>query len=69
MNTKKHYELTVTEKSIYGQKIVTYGIKGKTAFFDDISTDKAKVSDMIERLNKEQLEESQFMFFVEDELV
>ena len=28
MSTKKHYELTVTEKNIYGQKIVTYGIKG-----------------------------------------
>ena len=69
MITEQHYKMTVTKKNIYGHRIVTYGIKGTNVFFDDISTDKDKVSEMIDRLNREHLEESQFMYFVEDELV
>ena len=63
------YRLTETEKDIYGQHIRTYGIRGKTIGFDDISTDKQKVSEMIQRLNTEQLEECQLMYFIEDELI
>lgn len=69
MKNNNRYKLTSTEKNIYGQKILTYGITGFSVAFDDISTDRQKVSEMIERMNKEQLEESQFMYFIEDELI
>lgn len=46
---------------------LTYGISGKTVKADDISTDKAKVEDMLGRINKEKLEECHFSDFISDE--
>ncbi len=63
------YSITERKKSLYGKEFITYGIQGQNCFFDDVSTDRAKVSEMIERMNDQQLEESQFMYFIEDELI
>ncbi len=63
------YKMTVTEKNLYGHKFITYGIQGGNVRFDDISEDMKKVEEMINRINTEKLDESQFMYFIEDELV
>ena len=63
------YKMTVTEKNLYGHKFTTYGIQGVNVRFDDISTDRKKVKEMVQRINAENLEESQFMYFIEDELI
>lgn len=62
------YILTTTVQTADRQKFTIYGIKGDTVFFDDVSTDKATVEEMIERINSEQLEEKHLMYFIEDEL-
>lgn len=69
MTTETQYEITETEKTVYGQSFATYGIKGKSVSFDDISTDRNKVLEMVKRMNREGLEEGQFMYFIEDELI
>ena len=63
-----NYELTQTTETFDGNTVEIYGIKGKSVSFPDVSTDKEKVLEMLERLNLEQLEESQFMYFIQDEL-
>jgi len=67
MIQKENYSLTDSEICIDGEKHVTYGIKGKNVYFEDVSTDRSIVEEMLTRLNSEQLEESQFMYFIEDE--
>lgn len=51
-----------------GQSFQTFGIKCANAVFEDVSTDRKTVEEMVERLNREQLEESQLAYFIEDEL-
>lgn len=65
---KMNYTLIESQQSADGQKFVTYGIAGETISFADVSTNKETVEEMITRLNCEQLEESQLMYFIEDEL-
>lgn len=62
------YELTSTVRTADGNDFQTYGIKGSTVFFEDVSTDKTTVQEMINRINREQLEEKHLMYFIEDEL-
>lgn len=66
--SKPQYRLTQSCITVEDRTVTTYGIAGDSVRFDDTSTDKAKALDMVERLNREQLEESQFMYFIEDEL-
>jgi hypothetical protein len=66
--TEPQYKLIEKQLTIDGKVYTTYGIEGKSVCFDDASTDKEKVLEMIDRLNREQLEESQFMYFIQDEL-
>ena len=68
VNQFRNYELIRSLIRTDGQIYETYGIKGKTVCFKDVSTDKSVVVDMIERLNKEKLEESQFYYFISDEI-
>ncbi len=63
------YKMTVTEQNLYGHKFITYGIQGANIRFDDISDNMKKVEEMIYRINTEYLEESQLMYFIEDELI
>lgn len=65
---EQNYKLTETLITVDNRTYTTYGIKGRSVSFEDASTDKAKVLEMIERLNREQLEESQFVYFIQDEL-
>ena len=62
------YKLTSTVRTTDGINFQTYGIKGPTVFFEDVSTDKTTVEEMIDRINREQLEEKHLMYFIEDEL-
>ena len=62
------YKLTTSIQTADGQNFLTYGIKGATVFFEDVSTDKATVEEMIDRINFEQLEEKHLLYFIEDEL-
>lgn len=62
------YKLIESEQSAEGIYFTTYGIAGKNVSFADVSTDRAAVEEMINRINAEQLEESQLMYFIEDEL-
>jgi len=62
------YKLMSSEQSADGIRFTTYGIAGEKISFADVSTDKAAVEEMINRINTEQLEESQLMYFIEDEL-
>lgn len=68
IQTEKSYKLTETLITIDEKTVTTYGIEGKSVRYPDASTDKEKVLEMIDRLNREQLEESQFMYFIQDEL-
>ena len=68
IQSEQHYKLTESLITVNNETITTYGIEGNSVRFDDASTDKEKVIEMIERLNREQLEESQFMYFIEDEI-
>ncbi len=65
---EQNYKLTETLITVDNRTYTTYGIKGRSVSFEDASTDKEKVLEMIERLNREQLEESQFVYFIQDEL-
>lgn len=65
---EQHYKLTKSIVIVDSNVITTYGIKGNTVSFPDVSTNKERVLEMIDRLNYEQLEESQFMYFIQDEL-
>lgn len=62
------YTLIESIRCADGQSFVTFGIAGDNISFADVSTDKEIVEEMIDRLNCEQLEESQLMYFIEDEL-
>lgn len=68
IQAQQHYRLTRSLLTVDSEVITTYGIEGNAVSFPDVSTDKEKVLEMIERLNREQLEESQFMYFIQDEL-
>ena len=63
-----HYKLLISEQTADSITFTTYGIAGKNISFADVSADRSTVEEMIERLNTEQLEESQLMYFIEDEL-
>lgn len=67
-NLKWYYTLIESVQSVAGQSFVTFGIAGDKISFADVSTDREIVEEMINRLNREQLEESQLMYFIEDEL-
>lgn len=67
-HSKTYYTLTQSEQTADGQKFITYGIAGNNVSFADVSTDRDIVEEMIERLNREDFEESQLMYFIEDEL-
>ena len=69
MKKETLYSVTECSKTLYGQRFTTYGINGRNCSFDDVSTDRAKVEEMVSRMNSQQLEESQFMYFIEDELI
>ena len=62
------YILVSSLQNADGQTFTTYGIKGETVIFEDVSADKKIVEEMIERINKEKLEECHLMYFIEDEL-
>lgn len=62
-----HYEIIESILNTDNGKCTTYGIAGREVKFEDVSTDRKKVEEMITRLNCEQLEESQFMYFISDE--
>lgn len=62
------YKLIESEQSAEGHCFTTYGIAGENVSFADVSTNRAAVEEMINRINAEQLEESQLMYFIEDEL-
>ena len=63
-----HYKLLISEQTADSITFTTYGIAGKNIRFADVSADRSTVEEMIERLNREQLEESQLLYFIEDEL-
>ena len=63
-----HYIMTETIQSADGICFTAFGIAGNKISFEDVSTDRSVVEEMINRLNREQLEESQLMYFIEDEL-
>ena len=63
-----HYTLLISAQTADSITFTTYGIAGKNISFADVSTDRSTVEEMIERINREQLEESQLMYFIEDEL-
>ena len=63
------YTLVVSFLYIDDMKYVTYGISGPGVRCSDVSVDKAKVLEMISRLNEAQPEPCHFMDFIEDELV
>lgn len=62
------YRVTETTKELYGEIFTTYGIMSESCSFDDISTDKAYVLSLAERLNREEVEECHFMYIIEDTL-
>ncbi len=66
--SKPQYRLTQSCITVDNRTVTTYGIAGNSVEFPDASTEKATVLAMVEKLNREQLEESQFMYFIEDEL-
>lgn len=63
-----HYKLISSEQTADSISFTTYGIAGENTSFRDVSTDRSVVEEMINRLNTEQLEESQLIYFIEDEL-
>ena len=63
-----HYKLISSEQTADEIRFTTYGIAGENISFADVSENRATVEEMINRLNTEQLEESQLMYFLEDEL-
>ena len=63
------YKLLTSKITVEGQEYITYGIKGKNISFADVSTDRAKTEEMIERINREQLDECHLLEFIEDELI
>lgn len=65
--TEAQYEIIESTLSTENGDCPTYGIAGRKVRFEDVSTDRARVEDMVIRLNREQLEESQFMYFISDE--
>ncbi len=62
------YSITTSTLESEGNLHTTYGIAGNKTEFKDVSVDRAKVEEMVARLNKEQLEESQLMYFISDEI-
>lgn len=63
-----HYTLLISEQTTDSIRFTTYGIAGQNISFADVSADRSTVEEMIERINREQLEESQLLYFIEDEL-
>lgn len=68
MKTKTCYSIVESILIADGASFTTYGIKGAKEIFEDVSTDRKKVEEMIERINREGLEECHLMYFIEDEL-
>ncbi|MBQ7961382.1 MAG: hypothetical protein IJ289_02180 [Clostridia bacterium] len=66
--SRPQYELTQSDITVESITVRSYGISGVSVSFEDVSTDKGKVLEMIDRLNREQVEESQFMYFIQDEI-
>lgn len=66
--TKTLYTLIKTTQTIDEQTFETYGIAGRNITFPDVSAEKPIVEEMIERMNREELEECHMMYFIEDEL-
>ena len=66
--SRPQYELTQSDINVESITVRSYGISGISVSFEDVSTDKGKVLEMIDRLNREQVEESQFMYFIQDEI-
>ena len=62
------YTLLISEQTADSIRFTTYGSAGKNVSFADVSTDRSSVEEMIARINREQLEESQLLYFIEDEL-
>ena len=67
MGNKKHYTVTEAVIELYGEKFISYGIKGDTCRFDDISTDRQRVMSLAEALNREEVEECHFYDIISDE--
>ncbi len=65
---KTIYKLTEETITLEGQSCKTYGISGDTLKFHDVATDKSLVEEMVERINKEELEECHLFYFIADEL-
>lgn len=63
------YKLTKSKIIIENKEYITYGIAGENISFDDVSPDKAKTEEMVERINREQLEECHLLEFIADELI
>lgn len=63
------YKLTVSKIKAENNEYITYGIAGENVSFDDVSVDRQKVEEMIDRMNREQLDERHFMDFINDELI
>ncbi len=63
------YKLTVSEIEVESKVFTTYGIAGEHMSFLDVSTNKEKVEEMIDRITSEELEECHLMEFIADELI
>lgn len=63
------YKLMTSKITVDGKEFTTYGIEGENVSFSDVSTDKAKTEEMIERINREQLDECHLLEFIADELI
>lgn len=66
--TKTLYKLIKTTQKIDELSFETYGIAGKNITFPDVSTEQTIVEEMIERMNREELEECHLLYVIEDEL-
>ncbi|MBQ8210801.1 MAG: hypothetical protein IJZ35_09485 [Clostridia bacterium] len=62
------YRLTESIITIEEKNYTTYGIAGENVSFDDVSLDKNKTKEMVDRINREQLDECHLMEFITDEL-
>lgn len=68
IKNSERYTVMHTEKELYGEKFTTYGIKGNTCCFDDISTDICRVLAIADILNTEDVEECHFYDVISDEI-
>lgn len=63
------YDLVASELTVEDRTHITYGLSGPGVIFCDVSVDKQKVTEMLQKINNAQLEPCHFMYFIEDELV